>query len=159
MVGLEAEGDDMAGLGGGPRAAASGEERRGVAHDMVGGQHEHERLRRLRGDMRGRGRHRRPGIAARRLEQDLRLDADLLKLLAHQEAIVAVGDHHRAAENGRVGDAGDRFLQRRLRAQQLEELLRQAVARSRPQARAGAAAQDHRTDRIWHGLGFRGHFR
>ena len=159
MVGLEAEGDDMAGLGGRPRVAAGGDERRGVAHDMVGGQHEHERLRRLRGDVRGRGRHRGPGIAARRLEQDFGGNADFLELLAHQEAIIAVGDHYRAAEYGRIGDAGDRLLQRRLRAQELEELLRQAVARSRPQARAGAAAQDHRTDRVWHGLGFRGHVR
>ena len=62
---------------------------------MVGGEDGEDGLRIARRADLGGDRHRRAGIAPRRLDDDLRLGADLLELLAHQEAVVAVGDDHR----------------------------------------------------------------
>ena len=85
------------------------------------------------------------GIAARRLDDDRRLGADLLELLAHQEAVVAIGDDDRLVEHRRV-EALDRLLEGRGRADQRNELLRHGLARFRPHPRAGAAAHDDRQD-------------
>ena len=142
----DAERDDRAlgggGLGGG---GAGGEEALLVEHDMVGGEDRDDGLRVARRADLGGDRHRRAGIAARRLDDDRRLGADLFELLAHQKAVVAVGDDDRLVEHRRV-EALDRLLEGRRRADQRNELLRHGLARFRPHPRAGAAAHDDRQD-------------
>ena len=95
MRGLDAEGDDTPrgrGLGGVPAGLAKF---LGVTHDMVGGQHEHERvaiaLRCEHGGYRDGG----TGITAAGLEHDIGLDALLAQLLGHDEAKVGIGDDDR----------------------------------------------------------------
>ncbi len=87
--------------------------------------------------------HCRARIAARRLDQDIDLHADLLGLLLGHETIGVVGGDHRPAEQATVGDPLQRLLEGRLLAQQRHELLGHALARQRPQALAGTADQDN----------------
>ena len=67
----------------------------GYADDVVGGQHEHERLgiTFLRKD--GGDRDRWPRIATHRFEYDIGLDALLAQLLGYYEAKFGVGDDDR----------------------------------------------------------------
>ncbi len=145
-----AEGDDLSIRRGVRSALACGDKARCVGHDMIGGKRDHDRIvAALKREGRA-GRDRRSGIAPRRLEQDIGLDLHLGELLGNDEAILPVGDHDRAAEHGRIGDALERFLERRELAEQREKLLRPALARSRPQPRPGAAAHDQRYDLLSH---------
>ncbi|MHC2606493.1 hypothetical protein ACVL92_007307 [Bradyrhizobium liaoningense] len=109
---------------------------------MVGGEREHDRFTvavlreyRARSD---RG----AGIAPHRLEDHVRLDADLGELLQHHEAVGRIGDDDRPVEQGGIGHAQQRVLECRARAEQRQELLGANLARSGPQPRAGAAAHD-----------------
>jgi hypothetical protein len=84
--------------------------------------------------------------AARRLDQDIDLDADVLGLLLGHESVGVVGGDHGAAEQAAVGDANQGLLEGRLLAQQGDELLGHALARQRPQALAGASDEDDGRD-------------
>jgi hypothetical protein len=88
------------------------------------------------------------GIAALRLQDDGGLDAAGARLLGDDEAELGIGDDHRGGEQARAGDAVEYLLEGRRRADQRHELLRHLFARHRPQARAGAAAQYHRDNKL-----------
>ena len=129
-------------LGRGQPLPAGGDKGSGVAHDMIGGQRQNDRLALARLRKGGTCRNRRSGIAPHRLQQDIGLDADLGELLQHHEAIGGVGDHDRPLEQRRVGDPQQRVLKGRARSEQRQELFRMNLARGRPQPRSGAAAHD-----------------
>ena len=144
--GLDAEGDDPA-LGGGAGGAPAGfAELVGLANDVVGREHQHERIAVALGREHGGDRDRGAGIAAHRLQHDVGLDAALAQLLGHDEAEIGTGDDDRAREQVGVGNAREHLLERRSLADQGDELLRHAFARDRPQPRSRAAAHDHRDD-------------
>ena len=133
----DAEGDDAAFLDGGETFTAAGEELLGADHQMVGRQRQHglgaEPTRVGRSGGHGGTR-----VAARRFDQDVDVDADVLGLAFAHEAIGVVGRDHGLAEKAAVGDAQQRLLKGRLRAEQGDELLGHALARQGPQALAGA---------------------
>ena len=125
-------------------ALAQAREKRALVEDhVVGREHGDDRLRiALSGELR-RDRDGGPGIAARRLEDDHRLRADFLELLAHEKAVVAIGDDDRLLED-RIADPPHGVLKGRGRADQGNELLGHRLARFRPDARARAPAHDDR---------------
>ena len=129
--------------------AADGEEALLVEHDVVGGEHRDDGLRIALGADLGGDRHRRAGVAPRRLDDDRRLGADLVELLARQKAIVVIGDDDWLVED-RIVDPLDRLLEGRSGAEQRDELLRHGLARFWPDARACAAAHDDRQNLLRH---------
>ena len=146
MVGRDAEGDDLAGVGGDAGLGAEFGECLPVLEHMIGGEHRDDRLgvahrRPGRGSADGRG-----AVAPLRLEQDRRLGPDLLQLFGDAEAIVEIGDDDGRLEDRPIGDEVDDRLEGRPVADQRNELLGQAFARFRPDARPRAAAHDHRLD-------------
>ena len=67
-----------------------------VLDHVVGRQHQHHRLRILGQQVARRGRHRRGGVAADRLEQDaLRRDADFAHLFGDHETVLVAAHHQR----------------------------------------------------------------
>ena len=127
--------------------ACSLDEGRGVTDDMVGRQDHHHGLRVAAGGMEGGYRNGRGGIATLRLEHDVGLDLGLQKLFRHDEAGFTAGDDRRPREGGSVGDPTGRVLEgRTVRVHEQSELLRHALAGSRPEARTGASAEDDRMD-------------
>jgi hypothetical protein len=140
----DAERHDQAHGGGRRGATARGVKLGRLAHDVVGGEHQHDCVRIAPRSQRGRDRDRRTGIAPRGLQHDVSLDADLAQLLRDDEAEVAIGDDDRAVEQVRIADAGKRLLECRAVADQRHELLGHRLARYRPQPRSRAAAHDHR---------------
>ena len=147
----DAEGDDAALLHGDQPLAAARAEFLDADHQMVRGQRQH----RLGAQALGVGRcggHRRARIAARRLDQDVDLDADFLGLLLDHEAVGIVGGDHRLGEQAAVGHALQGLLEGRLLAEQRHELLGHALARQGPQALAGASDQDDGRDQRHLGL-------
>ena len=141
MIRLDAEGHDVSAARRLGRLAAELHEGRLVAHDMIGGEHRDDRVRphahrQFRGD-----RHRRTRVAPLRLENNMRGAADLLQLLADQEAIGVVRDDDRHVEHV-VGKHLDRHLEGRPLAHEGNELLREALARLGPYACPRAAAHD-----------------
>jgi len=76
--------------------------------------------------------------------------ATLAQLLRHHEAKVGLGDHDRARKQFGIRYAREHLLKRRCLPDQGHELLGHALARDRPQPRAGAAAHDHRNDLTCH---------
>ena len=122
----------------------------GFANDVIGCEHQHQGVAVALGREHGGNRDRRPGIAAHRLEHDVRLDAALAQLLRHHEAKVGLGDHDRARKQFGIRYAREHLLKGRFLSDQGHELLGHALARDRPQPRAGAAAHDHRDDLSCH---------
>ena len=104
----------------------------GVAHDMVGGQHQHECVAIAFGREHRRDRNRGTGIAAHRLEHDVGFDAVLAQLLGHDEAEVGIGDDDRPGEQARHPNARKHLLEGRSFPDKRNELLRHALARDRP---------------------------
>ena len=140
--GLHAERHDVPGFGGSKPLAARGEEGRGVANHMVGGERQHDGLP-IAGLREGcAGRDRRTGIAPHRLQQHVGLETDLRQLLEHHEAIAVVGDDDRPLEQRAVRNPQQRVLERGARAEQRQELLGVDLAGCRPQPRSRAAAHD-----------------
>ena len=91
----------MAGFRRGKTLAAGGDERRGVANHVIGGERQHDRLL-VAGLREGRAcRDRGSGIPPHRLQQDVGFQADLGQLLQHHEAIGGVGDDDRPFEQRR----------------------------------------------------------
>ncbi len=118
----------------------------GLADDVVGREHQHQRLTITLGGEQGRDRNCGTRIAAHRLQHDISIDAAFAQLLGDDEAEVAMGDDDRSPEQLRIRDAREHLLKRRALSDQGDELLWPALARNRPQPRSGAAAHDHRND-------------
>ena len=112
---------------------------------MIGGKRQHHGLGiAAAGDHGCRG-DRGPRIAAHRLNDDRRVDADLLGLTPCKEMEAGAGDDDGRREH-RVPYAQQRFLVGRLVADQWQELLWQGVTRNRPKPRSGAACQQNWDD-------------
>ena len=97
----DAEGDDLPLRRGGGGLPAGGAELVGLADDVVGRQHQHDRVRRAASRQHGGDRHGGAGIAPHRLEHDVRLDAALAQLLGDDEAEVGIGDDDRPRRTAR----------------------------------------------------------
>ncbi len=140
---LHAESDDVAEFGRTSGGGADGEKFGLFGYDVVGGEHRDDGLRILASRQRRGDRDRWPGVAPDRLGDDSRLDADLGELLAHEEAVVVVGDDDGGREL-RARDPQHGILEGRARADQSDELLGHRLARFRPDPRSRAAAHDDR---------------
>ena len=131
---------------GGQAFAAAGAELLGADHQMVRRQRQH-RLGALVPRVGRSGGHRRPRIAARRLDQDVDLHADVPGLLLGHEAVGVVGGDHRPGEQARGRPTRSRVCWKvDCLPEQRHELLGHALARQRPQALAGASDQDDGRD-------------
>jgi hypothetical protein len=121
-------------------------EMRLVGHVVVGGQHQHHAsgvlAHELVRDDRDRGR----GAAARRARVERASDAPGAHLVLDQEPVVQARDHGRGLDAAHAGEARERFLERAGLAEQRQELFRVALARHRPQSRAGAPGEDDGMD-------------
>lgn len=142
LVRRDAEGDHCPGvsMGGAQRhrVAESG----GVADHMIGRHDQQHRIGRAGGERSQRQRRR--GVAPHRFEQQRRrLDVDLAQLFCCQETVFLVAYDERCGnrQSWRTGTQRG-VLQQRALAVQRQQLLRIAFARQRPEAGAGAAAQD-----------------
>jgi hypothetical protein len=93
--GLDAKGHDPPFSRGRCRAATGIAECFGLPNDVIGREHQHQGVAVALDREYGGNRDRRTGIAAHRLEYDIRLDAALTQLLRHHEAKVVLGDHDR----------------------------------------------------------------
>jgi hypothetical protein len=142
--GLDAESNDPSFGGCGRGMPAGCAEFVGLAHHVVGREHQHGRIAIAFGRKYCGNRNRGTGIAAHGLEHDVGFDATLTQLLRHDEAEVRVGDDDRAAEQLRIGNAAKHLLESRAFADERHELLGHAFARERPQPCTRAAAHDHR---------------
>ncbi len=146
MGGLDAEGDD-ASLGGGGRGTPAGRaEFLRLADHMVGCEHQHEGIAIACGREYGGNRNRGTGIAAHRLQHNIGFHAALAQLLRHHKPEIRVGDDDRTPEQLGIGNALKHLLERRILADEGDELLGHAFARDRPQPCSRAAAHDHRDD-------------
>src|SRR4051794_312151 len=65
-----------------------------------------------------------------------------------KKAKLGMGDDDGRLEQGRVGDPKERVLKARALAGEGQELLRQGLARDRPQARAVSSREHHRHDPV-----------
>ena len=146
--GDDAESGEMAVLRRLRRSENGRMERRHVADQMIGGQHQHQRIGIVaRQHQRGHG-NRRRGVAAHRLQHDgMRLDADLAHLLGDHEAVLDVAHHQRCSHFRHVCQAADSVLQQAVVAGQRQQLFRQGRARQGPQAGARATGKNHRMNR------------
>ena len=150
VVGDDAEGDERTlrrGLGADRNRLLKGRE---VGDDVIGRHHQQDRIALLRRGQRGEGERRR-GVAPHRFEHDLRRShTDLAQLLGDDEAVFLVGDHQRPwihVHRRKALEAGGGFLQQGVVAGERQQLLGIALARGRPQTRAGAAGENHALDR------------
>ena len=137
----------MAGLGRLQPGEAGGAEFLDVEDDVVGGQRQHHGVGIAALGERRRGRHRRAGIAAHRLDHHGGVDAELLGLAAGEKTKIGAGDDDRRRRTVGVGHAQQGLLIGRALAHQRQELLRQGVARHRPEPGPGAAGQKNGNDR------------
>ena len=96
-----------------------------IAHDMIGGRHEQNRLRiDLQRLQRGQ-RHRRCGVSARGLEQyRARLVSHRANLFRHREAMRLIAHDDRIARTLDGGEARHRVLQHGVLARQRQQLFR-----------------------------------
>ena len=143
--GDDAESSEVAVLRGLRRSENGRMERRHVADQMIGGQHQHQRVGIIaRQHQRGHG-NRRRGVAAHRLQHDgARLGADLAHLLGDHEAVLVVAHHQRCGHFRHVCQAADSVLQQAMVAGERQQLLGQGRARQGPQAGARATGKNHR---------------
>ena len=88
------------------------------------------------------------GVAAERLEHDRCTLAGQAQLFGGREAVIlAAYDQHVVGQRmiaRQAVEAQRGRLQQRMFAEQADQLFRKALARHRPQARAGAAGENHR---------------
>ena len=129
MVRLDPERHDEALAHGAERRPAGVDEGGIVADDVIGGDDKDARFRVLAPRQDRPDRDRRGRVARRRLDDDLRLEAEGLQLLGDDEAHVVAGDDHQASEQRRGAEAPRRQLEARQRIDQRSELLRRAAAR------------------------------
>ncbi len=145
----ETEGHDVAGLRAGAAVAERREEGGVVAHEMVGGEDQHQRVRLLRGGVERRDRDGGGRILSGRLEDDIGGQPRLGELLGDDEAGIVGREDGGAGEQARVRHAGGGGLEGgAVGFGQRNELLREALARGGPQPGARAAAQDDRMNEI-----------
>lgn len=140
-----AERHDVAGAGAVGGGKAGRDEGHRVLDEVVGGDHQCDRVGASARRQAGRDRHGGGRVAPHGFENDLGLQTDRLQLLGSDEAHLARGHDQRLGE-GRVVEALGRDLEVRQVVQQGDELLGHAFARSRPQARARSATHDHGED-------------
>ena len=129
------------GCGGGRRRV----ECRVRLNDVVGRQHQEQRVlaRVACGQSRqGNGRRR---VARLGLEQNVGRNPQVLEDAGREEAVMLVADHQRLSRSGQARRACHRLPEQSSR-RELDELLGVELARQRPQPRAAAPAQDYRTN-------------
>lgn len=119
-----------------------------IENDMVGGKRENDGVRIALGCKRHAGGDGRTGIAGFRFEHDVGLDTKLLGLVAGEEAKIVGRDDDRRA-SGRFDPRESLLIGGKLACER-QELLRHAVARDRPEPRAGTAGEKHGGD-LWNG--------
>ena len=125
-------------------------ERRRIGDQMVRGRHEHHRVRILRRHMQRRRQHRRRRVARRGLEEHVRLaHAGVRELLQRHEAERGARHHHRRRER-RAGKPLRALPEQAPPAHDRGELFGMPRPRDRPEAGAGAAAENHRADGMGH---------
>lgn len=124
-------------------------ERARIGHRVIGG-HRGEHGVAVMRERFERGERERGGRVARgRLEQDARIEAACVDLRGAREAMLLAAD-----EQQRIGELGVRDAreaargggQRRFVGDQIDQLFRMMLARQRPEARAGAARENHGQD-------------
>ena len=109
---------------------------------MVGGEHDDDCVgRAARGEARRDG-DRRTRVAARRLQHDVGLRADLAQLVGDEEAVVEIGDDDRPFER-RVGQHRHRRLEGGALANERNELLGKRLAQLGPHPRPRSAAHNN----------------
>ena len=127
------------------RRFAQSHETFSIAHHVIGGENRDDRVRPgLRREF-GGNRHRWPRITPDRLKNNARLALDLLQLLGDEKTIIVIGNDNRRFEHA-VGKHFGHHLERGVRANERNELLRQAFPRLWPNPRSRAAAHDDRKD-------------
>ena len=140
-----AEGHDAPGPRRRHRRGQRAVQRRHVADGGVGGHHPQHRVGVLLGHQQGGGGDRRGGVAAHRLQHDARRRPRRRAATARRPGTGAPGCTPRSAARSPRPAARQRgFLDQRAVGDQRPELLGEALARDRPQPRAGAAGQQHR---------------
>ena len=120
---------------------------RGIGHDMISGERDHDGIAAAPLRVAGAGDNCRSGITPHRFEQDIGLGADRRQLLGDQKPILPIGDDDRATKQRRIGNAADGLLKGRMRPEQRQKLLGAIFTRRRPQPGTGAAAHDEGNDR------------
>ena len=146
-VGDDAEGGQESLVGGGGRRRDGAVERGRVLDHVIGRQHQQQRGRVGFGKLHGGGGHGGCRIPADRFEQQqLRRDADGAQLFGDQKPVFLVADHDRCLDARGALQAQHRLLQHRVLRGQAQKLLRIGAARQRPEAGAGATAQDDGRD-------------
>ena len=144
----DTEGDELPGLRGAERGAHRLLEGRGVPDQVIGRQHQQYRIGRIRARGAALKRRmraecdRRRGVASEGLEEGgAWLDLQRSQLLRYQEAMRLVAhDHGRGRRETLETQHG--LLQQGVRPGQRQQLLGIQLARQRPQAGAGSAAQN-----------------
>ncbi len=122
---------------------------RKVADQVVRRHHRQNGIGVVAGGDHRRAEDRRHRVAPFGLDHHPRLRRHRLDLVADGEAHRMGADHHRLGEIRALHPA-ERHLQKRLVADDRQELLGHPLARYRPEPRAGTAAKDHREDRVGH---------
>jgi hypothetical protein len=151
-----AERDDRAFLCVTRRACDRVLERADVDDHVIGRHHREHRIVRERARVERGERERGRRVARRRLEQDARRRGTVGHLRSAERPMLFATDEQQRVVERRVRDAvqttrGRR--QRRFVRRQLDQLLRKLLARQRPEARAGAAGEDHGKDARQRGIG------
>ena len=97
--GHDAEAHQPAGLGGGDAGGHGGAESLGLVDDVVGGQHQQQRVGAAGAGLEGRHGHGGSGVTTHRLQQNAGgFHVDLAHLLSHDEAVVFVADQQRGRQ-------------------------------------------------------------
>jgi len=112
---------------------------------VVGGQHGHDRARRLRGDAQRRPRDGHGGVAALGFDEDA--GRGQAALLANRVGVLLAADDPDPVLAREAARARERGVEQRTPADDAQERLRVAAARSRPESLACAARQDDRVQR------------
>ena len=124
-----------------------------VCDGVIGGQDQHDGVGVGVAKVLRRGRDGRSRVPRHRLENLRRRDdAELLQLLRNHEAMLVVAHQDRRGAFRQRGDARRGVLQQAARGDERQDRLRPRLARQRPQARAAAAAQNHRVNPLCHAL-------
>ncbi len=115
-----------------------------VIDDMVGSEHQHQRIISVAGGLKGRQGDGRGGVAPDRLENNVvRQLVELTQLFGHQKAVFFVTDDHRFIDF-KARESGDGFLQHRVLPKQAEELFWIKLAGHRPETTAGTTSHNYR---------------
>ena len=114
-----------------------------IENHVIGGQRQHHRVRIAPAREHRAGGYGGTGIAGLRLEHDIGLGAELLGLMTREESKIVGRHHDRRIEQGGIFHPLESLLIGRKIAGKRQELFRHAVARDRPESRAGSAGEKH----------------